>query len=61
MSVIFSVCAECKNYQGGIGKGWPTCPAFPEGIPREYLRNEIDVKKLEECGNGTSFKEDDNS
>lgn len=39
--VIFSQCAECKNYIGKTTDGLCYCKAFKEEIPPEVLWNEI--------------------
>jgi len=59
MSVVLSICAECKLLQSQkIGDREYTrhnyCPAFPEGIPLDHMfRGDDDITK--ECNNGVRF------
>lgn len=59
MPVIITDCPCCKNCFDRIDKTKPLCcKAFPNGIPKEYLWGEIDVKKIKECANGYKYEED---
>ena len=54
--IIISFCARCKHF-GETEKR--TCPAFPEGIPPEYVWGDVDVKTLSECANGVKYESAD--
>ena len=52
-------CCECKNVHEELKDGWRlTCDAFPEGIPREYVKD-FDVRKIAECKNGIKYEHND--
>lgn len=49
-------CWYCKHYN--LQSENPTCKAFPEGIPVEVLREEIDHSKNIDGDNGICFEID---
>lgn len=58
MSVMIADCPCCKNCFDRSDITNPLCcNAFPEGIPKEYLWGDINVKNLEECKNGYKYEE----
>ena len=51
-------CSFCLN-EMPMKDGWiPCCKAFPDGIPRDYLFERIEVAELEECARGFHFEPD---
>lgn len=58
MSVIISDCPCCKNcFESSSVKEPLKCKAFPQGIPKEYIFGNVDVKTLKECNNGFGYEE----
>ena len=58
--VVFSDCAECKNFINDERRDTCKCKAFPEGIPPEWFLKGT-PKEFRECNNGIGFESDDAS
>ncbi|MST50919.1 glutamyl-tRNA amidotransferase [Hornefia butyriciproducens] len=56
--VVFSDCAECKNFINDERRDTCKCKAFPEGIPPEWFLKG-NPKEVRECNNGIGFEPDD--
>lgn len=56
MQWVNSPCDMCKNMRKEkVNKYHPTCNAFSEGIPYDFLR-ENNVIKIKECNNGIGYE-----
>lgn len=54
--VPITYCGRCENILDYKIDGYiPACKAFPEGIPRYLLKE--DVRNIEECNNGFKYKD----
>lgn len=50
------ICNYCSHsYLSKNGQSYPTCKAFPDGIPEEILNGEYDHHKPYEGDNGIRF------
>lgn len=49
-------CEACKHFS--YEKCYPTCEAFPEGIPNEIFSEEVSHTEPYEGDNGILFEED---
>ena len=56
--VIFSDCADCKNYILSKDELYPKCKAFMDGIPKEWFLIG-NPKSVKECNNGIGFEPDE--
>ena len=54
MSVIFSDCMDCKNYDFDSKKE-SKCKAFPDGIPSDWFWNKCRSNRDKICSKGYKF------
>ncbi len=53
---LLSQCNLCEHYRSPLGGGTEACAAFPSGIPRKVLDNEVDHRNSIDGDHGITWK-----
>lgn len=60
MTQIISQCSVCKHFNKQDRTN-ETCAAFPEGIPREIVLNEVDHRGAADGDHGVRWEKDEDA